>query len=117
MVRFHEVKCSDEVANLFDLLEDIVEPPETESCLQLGNGSESVQELLSRSQGNVGLGGSGLCDHSTLIVRWHQVGQEFLKKTENSLLTEAPVHNIYMHMYTRTMSHCLNNAHCVLLAF
>ena len=94
MVRFREVKCSDEVANLFDLLEDVVEPPETESCLQLGNGSESVQELLSRTQGNVGLGGSGLCDHSTLIVRRHQVGQEFLKKTEHtsySLLTEAPV--------------------------
>ena len=63
---------------LFSLLELEVESPQTESGLQLWDGGQSVEELLGRAERHVWLRGSGLRDLGPLIVRRHQLCQQFL---------------------------------------
>ena len=65
---------------LFQLLKDVIKPPKTESCSQLRDRGQSIEELLGRTKGDVWLGSLGLCQHGTLIISGHQVGQQFLFK-------------------------------------
>ena len=71
---------ADWLAHLFQLLKDVVEPPEAESGLELRDGGQRVQELFSRGQGDVGLGSLGLRQHRPLVVRRHEVGEKFLQE-------------------------------------
>ena len=76
------MKLGHEITHLFQSLIVQLEEPEMEPSLQLGDGAQSEEELLSRAQGDVRVCHLGLEDLRLLLFCWDHALQDFLQQGE-----------------------------------